>query len=173
MLSFFQLRTLLSKFVAVAIIVTFMYIVSTENLFQTFVARAYCMEGESKLIAMHFLSDSLISTNFFIIAYLFYSLYNSFKNKHVPFKGFLWLFSIGGLLAGLTHLMGVLNLFVTFYWLDAVIKFACGWFGLGIAVTFMRTVNEIKEFKSPEEYNHLRRELEELKTRLKLEEGDK
>lgn len=168
MLGFANLKSVLSKIVVFVSIFTFIYIITTENLFETFVPRALCMQGNTKLIVLHFISDTVLFCNYIIMGYLMYNIYKAFKDRPIPFKGFLWLFAIGSILISLTHLMGVLNLFITYYWLDAAVKLAAGWFGLAIAITFMRTVNDIKSIKTPEQYRELADQLKKLQEEFNL-----
>lgn len=170
MLTLDGLRSWLSKTVAFLTIATIMYIASSENLFETFIPRAYCMALNNKLIAMHLIADSIMFMNSAVMGYLMYNIYKSFAKRPIPFKGFLWLFAIGCILVALTHLMGVINLFVTYYWLDALIKFLAGWFALGVTITFIRTVKEIKGVKTPEQYEQLAEELRKLKKQLNIED---
>lgn len=76
------------------------------------------------------------------------------------------MFGVFIMFCGLTHFIGVLNLYVTFYWLDGAVKIICAIFSGLVAINFLPAVSIIKEIKSNEEYHALENKYDQLKVRL-------
>lgn len=145
------------------------YILASEDIFKKFTPRSLCMFNDDKLIAIHGLSDFLIFIAYVGIAYGLYTIYKSFQHKDIPFKGFFWMYAGFIFLCGLTHLIGVINLWVTFYWVDGILKLLTAWFSIATAISFIRAHKLIKEMKSPGEYQRLADELRDLRQELMKE----
>ena len=148
----------------------FLFLLTNENLFQKFVPRASCMFNQQKLISTHLVADIGIWLSYMIISGTLYWIYRAFRTKEIPFKGFFWMFAGFIFLCGVTHFIGALNIFVSYYWIDAVFKVLTCWFSIAVAISFIRAAKSIKEFKTPAEYRLLSEELEDLREQLRQKE---
>lgn len=146
------------------------YFIPAGSLFQQFMPRSVCMFHEPRLIIMHGIDDALIFIAYIIISISLFGAFRIVKEKNIPLQGFLWMFGIFIFFCGLTHAMGVLNLYVTFYWLDGAIKTVCAIFSLLTAFKFVAVPGILKDMYTGEEYRQLMLKNKELEERLtKLE----
>jgi chemotaxis family two-component system sensor kinase Cph1 len=113
------------------------------------------MFGNEKLIGMHLVADLAIGIAYVVIGYDLIMIYRAFKNYHLPWKGYLWMYGGFILLCGLTHWFGVLNLWVTYYWLDGLVKMATAIFSASVAVVFHADSKNMRKMKSSQEYERL------------------
>jgi Co/Zn/Cd efflux system component len=139
------------------------YIIFNEPVFEEFMPRSMCMFKNQKLIFIHFLSDLFISVSYFLISIFLYKLYTLFRDTYLPFKGLLWMFAAFILFCGLTHAIGVVNLFKTYYWLDGIFKIVAAAASLGTAVTLIQGYRYFKVLKTPEAYQDLANQIKELR----------
>lgn len=173
MISTHRIVSLITQFFIIISVGAFVYLLTSENLLQQYTARAACMFYEKKLIATHLISDLGIWIAYMTISGVLYWLYRSFKAKDIPFKGFFWMFAGFIFLCGITHLIGAINIFITFYWLDGIVKLLTCWFSIAVAIEFFRAAKNIRGFKTPQEYKELADEIEELKAQLRNAQNGK
>lgn len=130
------------------------------------------MFHESKLIAIHGVADFIIFISYTVLSICLFIVHKLLKNKPLPLKGFIWLFGIFILFCGLTHAIGVLNLYITFYWIDGAVKIICAIFSGLVAINFLPAVSIIKDMRTNEEYKMLENQYNSLKQRVEiLEKG--
>lgn len=152
---------------SVALSLLFWFIPSG-SLFQTFMPRATCMFHDQRLITMHAIADSAIFIAYIIIAVCLFGVYHIVEEKSIPLKGFIWMFGIFILFCGFTHAIGVLNLFVTYYWLDGAIKTVCAIFSGLTAVKFITVPSILRDMYTGDEYRELMKKNAELEKRVSL-----
>lgn len=141
------LKTKTSSILTFIVATFFFLFISDENIFQQFMPRRMCMFNNVKLISIHFLSDTIISVSYIVIGLALYRIYKVFEGLQLPWKGFLWMFAGFIFLCGITHAIGVLNLWVTFYWIDGLLKILTAIFSAGVALTLVNDAKAIKEMK--------------------------
>jgi Na+/glutamate symporter len=105
------------------------------------------MYNKVDLVSLHFVSDLIIAISYLIIGNILYRIYRVFKDLKLPWKGFLWMF--GGFISmcGVTHLIGVLNIWITFYWIDGLFKMFTAVFSAGVALTLWSDMKSIMEME--------------------------
>lgn len=141
--SFFKRR---KSTIITFIIVTFFFLfLSGENILQEFTPRRLCMYNKVDLIALHVFSDSVITIACVAASYLLYRIYKVFKGLQLPWKGFIWMFAGFIFMFGLTHFISVLNIWVTFYWIDGLFKLFTAVFLSGVALTLHSDFRSIME----------------------------
>lgn len=152
------------------IIISGAYFLSAADIFQRFMPRSRCMFENKKLINLHLLSDFVIFVSYIGIGGILLRIYYSMKAKGFPFSQFFW--SFGGFIffCGLTHLVGVLNIFITYYWIDGIVKLITAWFSILVLISLIRAYPEMKNIKTPREFEELRRKLDEVMNNLKQKE---
>lgn len=162
-------NTIKSLGIVASLALSFLFwFIPSGSLFVTFMPRSRCMFGNQNLITMHLISDAAIGIAYFIIAVSLFHVYRIVKEKQIPLKGFTWMFGIFIMFCGLTHIMGVLNLYVTYYWLDGAIKVICAIFSGFTAVNIIEVPDMIKDTISGEKYRELLRENKEIRERLDI-----
>lgn len=130
------------------LVATFFFLfISDENILQTFTPRRLCMYNNVKLISIHFLSDLVVGVSYLSIGVSLYVLYKVFRGLNLPWKGFLWMFGGFISLCGITHLISVINLWVTFYWIDGLFKMLTAIFSAAVALTLRQDFSKIKDMK--------------------------
>jgi hypothetical protein len=105
------------------------------------------MFNNVKLISIHALSDLVIFVSYVSIGASLYVLYKVFRGLSLPWKGFLWMFAGFISLCAITHLISVLNIWVTFYWIDGLFKMLTAIFSAAVALTLRQDFSKIKEMK--------------------------
>lgn len=148
------------------------WFIPSNQLFQTFMPRSVCMFHEQRLIVMHGIADGIIFISYMTLSICLFKLYDIVKERKLPLKAFIWMFGIFILFCGLTHFMGVLNLWITYYWLDGAIKVICAIFSCLVAINFLPAASMIKDMRTEEEYKHLEDKYQLLADRLSKLEGN-
>ncbi len=143
----------------------FFYIPS-EHLFDRFMPRSVCMFHDTKLIALHAMADGIICLSYLVLAIALFSIYGVVTERFLPFKGFIWMFGAFIFLCGITHLIGVINLFVTFYWLDGAIKGLTAIVSIIVAIKFLPATNELRGMRTEQEFKEIEDRLHELEKRV-------
>lgn len=155
------------------------YLIPSGSLFQQFMPRSVCMFHDQKLIIMHGIADGIIFISYTVISILLFVVFGIIKSKNIPLKGFIWMFGIFIMFCGLTHLMGVINLWVTYYWVDGAVKVLCAISSCLVAIYFLPAASVMKEMKTNEEYKEVTDKLELMESKFagikiqleKLEKG--
>ncbi len=153
------------------IIASITFFLSEAELFQKFMPRSVCMYQNQKLIDLHLISDGVIFIAYIGIGTTLFRLYNSLASKGFPFADIAWKFGGFIFFCGLTHLMGVINLWVTYYWLDGIIKLFTAWFSLLVFIGLVKRYHELINLKTPPEFGDLATKLERTLKALRKEEG--
>lgn len=152
--------------IAFLIIVSGTFFLSDANVFQKFMPRSSCMFHNEKLIDLHLVSDVVIFASYVVIGYMLVTLYKRLKTK-IPYSDYFWKFGGFIFFCGLTHLVGVVNLYITFYWIDGIVKLITCWFSLLVCIALARDFSKLKSIKSPEQWNDISRKMSEVLTILK------
>lgn len=110
-------------------------------------------------------------------AYLLYRIYKVFKGLQLPWKGFIWMFAGFIFMFGITHFISVLNIWVTFYWIDGLFKLFTAVFLSGVALTLHSDFKEIMgmnlDFKMmAEKLSNVIREAEEKYEKITNKQQD-
>jgi hypothetical protein len=124
--------------------------------------RSVCMFGNQKLILLHLFSDLAIFIAYTGIPLILMSIWSHFKVKGIPFADFFWKFAGFIFFCGITHLIGVINLYITLYWLDGAAKFMTAWFSVLVMRSLYIHAKKIKTVHTPEEYAKLGKTLQDL-----------
>jgi len=86
-----------------------------------FMPHGHCYQWRPDLVAMHAISDAVITVSYFSIPIaLTYVVYRS--NNRLPFHKVFLLFSIFILACGTTHLLEIVNIWRSEYYLSGVAK---------------------------------------------------
>lgn len=144
------------------IIISATYFLSEANIFQRFMPRSVCMFQNKKLIDLHLVSDAAIFLAYIGIGTLLLLLFNALNKKGLPFADFSWKFGGFIICCGITHLVSVINIWVTFYWLDGITKLFTAWFSILVFLQLIKDFNKIKQLKTPAEFNELANRYNEL-----------
>lgn len=145
-----------------------LWFIPSGSLLNKFMPRSKCMFYESNLIGLHAIADTIIFISYVIIASCLLGIYRIVQEKQIPLKGFLWMFGVFIFLCGLTHAMGVLNLWISYYWLDGAIKALCAVFSLFTAALFFRAPSILKDLYIGTEYKELQEQYRKLQERVSL-----
>lgn len=149
------------------------YFVPSANILDTFIPRAVCMQHNTKLIALHGISDFIIWLSYFIIASSLFAIYGSVTERFLPFRGFVWMFGTFIMLCGFTHFFEVIDLYITFYWLDGIVKCVTAMVSIVVAVKFLPAARALRNMKTEKEYHELEDKYNKLEERLKTLENTK
>jgi PAS domain S-box-containing protein len=88
---------------------------------QNFIPHGFCLAWDPGLLGLHVISDAVIAIAYYTIPFAL--LYFISRRRDLAFRG---LFALSGafiLACGTTHIMGVVTLWYSAYWLDGIIKF--------------------------------------------------
>jgi hypothetical protein len=139
-----------------------------EDLLQKFVPRAVAMKGNLKVMDWHVAADTVIALCSFVISVSLFSLVS--KKKDLYFRGIIFAFAIYILFVGVNHVINVLSIWVTWYFIDAIGKTLTAMAAIGIMLVLPVALEIIYRLKTPDEYREmieetkkLRQELNELK----------
>jgi two-component system NtrC family sensor kinase len=138
------------------------YFLSGADIFREFMPRSVCMFRDQKLIWMHLISDSLIGVVYFGFGIGLVALYRSFNRKAMPYNDLFW--KAGGFIffCGITHVIGVINIYVTYYWVDGIFKLATACVSLFAFAAFVKSFKYLKNMATPAQYAALQKKLEEV-----------
>jgi hypothetical protein len=148
-------------FITIIIMISFTYFLSGANIFEHFVPRRTCMLMNENLINLHMVSDSIIFISYVGMGALLVMLSNALKTK-VSFSDYLWKFGGFIFFCGLTHAIAVVNIYITFYWIDGILKLITCWFSVLVFFALLRDFNKFKKIRSPAEWNDLGKKLNEV-----------
>lgn len=143
------------------------YFLSGQDILQEFMPRSYCMFNNKRLIALHLISDTGIFISYTGIGVILYKVYRALSRKHLPFTDFFWQFGGFIFFCGLTHLVSIINIFITFYWLDGLVKLMTCWFSFLVFIHLVRDFKKIMNVPTPPEINKLAYSLNEILTTIK------
>lgn len=112
-----------------------------------FMPHGYCYLWQPDLVALHVISDSLITLAYTIIPFTL--LYFIRKRKDLPFN---WIFACFGLFiifCGATHAMEIITLWKPLYWVSGLLKAATGIISIIIAILLIRLIPFALAIPSP------------------------
>lgn len=153
--------------VIVAICTGVAVLLSDANPLQRFMPRSHCMFGNQKLITLHLISDAGIFIAYTAIPIMLLRMWRRFKVKKIPFADFTWKFAGFIFFCGITHLVGVLNLWITFYWLDGIVKLATLIFSGLVCFSMFKNIKRIMSLRTSAELKELRHAVEKAVNDIK------
>ncbi|MGC9524522.1 MAG: methyl-accepting chemotaxis protein [Limnospira sp.] len=144
-----------------------------ENLTQwlsgPFIPHGHCYLWKTPLVALHVISDGLITLAYFSIPLLL--IYFVWKRKDLPFGRILLLFGAFIISCGLTHLMSIWTLWHPDYWVSGTIKASCALISVYTAIEMVPFIPRAIAFTSPEKLEGINQTLQQqIQERQKAEE---
>jgi hypothetical protein len=145
-----------------AIIASLTYFLSGADILKKFTPRSMCMFMDAKLIALHAVYNAITFIAYVGLGIILYLLYKHLQNKGIPFFDLIWKFAGFIFFCGLTHFFGVLNLYVTYYWLDGAVGLVTAWFSILVFAQVLKNYKKIKAVKTPREFEEVRDKVDEV-----------
>ena len=135
-------------------------------------AHAYCYLGNSRLIAIHAVTDSLIYLSYTAISVtLAYLVYRT--RREIPFSWMFLAFGTFIIACGFTHLMEVIVLWKPLYWMSGDVKLVTAVASIATAIAFPPLVPKVVEMVRSAKSSELRRgQLESAVAALDLANED-
>lgn len=132
------------------------------DLTQHFLPRSVCMLQNEKLISIYGISNAVTFLSYIGIAFiLIYFFYIKMGSEIIPIKSVLFMFAAFIFLCGITHLVSVINLWVTYYWIDAYINMLTAFVSMIVFIILWKYRHEyisFKELKVAQEVNRVLRD---------------
>ncbi|MBE9007864.1 PAS domain S-box protein [Fortiea sp. LEGE XX443] len=133
-----------------------------------FIPHGHCYLWQSKLVALHIASDSLIAIAYYSIPFTL--LYFVRKRRDLPFNWIFLLFALFIITCGTTHLMEIWTLWYPTYWLSGGIKAITAVISLYTACELIHLLPKALAFPSPAQLEAANQELErEISDRQQVE----
>lgn len=129
--------------------------------------RSVCMYHDTQLIALHLVADSLIFLSYMSIPIMLFVLNGQNITNDIYIKKGLLLYALFICLCGLTHLIGVINIFHTYYWLDGFVKGLTAIVSVLVSLYTWSFLQKIKGMRTAEEYHELENRIIQLEQQLK------
>ena len=130
------------------------------HLLETYVSRRQCMNYETDVIVLHFVSDLIIALAYFSIPVAL--VYFARRRKDLAYNGMFLLFALFIVLCGTTHVFNIVALWRPLYRLDGVIKLLTGLVSAATAVLLWRPMPRALALPSAEALARRKDELERL-----------
>ncbi len=109
---------------------------------RSFMPHGYCLLWRPSLMLLHALSDALIAASYITIALtLGYLVYRA--RRKVPFHWVFLAFGVFIIACGLTHIMGVITLWLPYYWLSGDVKAITAAASVATAIVLPGTVPRV------------------------------
>lgn len=89
-----------------------------------FMPHGHCYLWSKEIVSLHVISDSLIVLSYYSIPILL--IYFVFKKQNIPFNWLFLMFAIFIFACGTTHLMEIINVWRSEYFLSGMIKLFTG-----------------------------------------------
>lgn len=156
-----------------SVIPLLLWYVPSDALLRHFMPHIYCENRDPKLVPLDVIANFLIFCSYVIMTFLLVSAYKYVTQRFMPFKNFLPMFGVFILLCGLTHAMNVIDMFLGYYWLSAVITTLCAIASVFVVVVLVPSVSSLKGMKTEAEYKELQDKYYDLKQRLDAIENKK
>lgn len=138
------------------------------DLSQEFLPRQIAMHGYTRLIVTHVILDVIVGLSALYSAIFIFFLVG--EKRDMYFRGILFAFACFLFCISLTRVMAIIDIWITWYWIEALTKAMTAFCGVAIMITLPVTVRTIMMIRTPDEYRQmieetkaLRRELNELK----------
>ncbi|TAE60850.1 MAG: hybrid sensor histidine kinase/response regulator [Nostocales cyanobacterium] len=127
------------------------------SLLSIFIPHGHCYLWRRDLVSLHLITDGLITLAYFSIPIML--VYCIQKRTDTPFKGIFVLFSAFIISCGMTHLMAIVTLWYTIYWLSGLLKAVTAIISYHTAIELFKLIPIIIALPSPEELNKINQEL--------------
>ncbi len=130
------------------------------QLFEVFAPRSLCMNYESDVIALHLISDMLISIAYFSIPVAL--IYFSRRRRDLVFPWIFSLFALFIVLCGSTHVFNIVALWYPLYRIDGLVKLLTGLVSILTAGLLWRLMPHALSLPGAEELRRNKEHLERL-----------
>jgi len=140
------------------------------ELFSTdFLPHGHCYFWKPSLIALHVISDGLITLSYYSIPV--FLLVFVHKKRDIPFHWIFLMFGAFILACGTTHAMEIWTLWYPAYWLSGLVKAGTAAISLATAAALVPLIPQALALRSPAELEAANRALEEeIRERMRTEE---
>lgn len=145
------------------IFATLAFVLGNERILDYVVLNNLPIRNITKLLGLSIISNFLIISTKIGLGAILLNLYLKLKNKGIPFIGYLWIFSAYFFMMSLVFIMGLINIWRVYYWIDGIIRIVSGIFGVASLIAFWAGAKYMSNMKSPTEYKILADELERLR----------
>lgn len=138
------------------------------NNINEYLPHGFCIAWNQQLLAMHVISDLLIALAYFSIPAGI--LYVARKRTDAVFQPFYYLFAAFILACGVTHVMGILTLWIPLYYAEGITKMITAAVSVATAVYLLPKLKEIMALPDLGKLSQLNDELaEEVESRKQSE----
>lgn len=135
-----------------------------------FIPHGHCYLWKPSLLWLHALSDALIAIAYFVIAIAL--AYFIQQRRDVPFRRIFWLFVAFIAACGLTHLLGVITLWIPQYWVSGTIKAITAVVSVLTAIELVPLIPQALNLPSPAKLATLNQALEKEVAERKAAEAE-
>lgn len=143
-----------------------MAIVLTQDIFQVFVPRSRVF-NDKVLTIMHFSTCAILFIDFVILGISNFILYRINVKKRLPLSPFWGLFAGRSLSVAFVFLIEMVNIFVAYYWVDAIVRIIACVFSSAVVVMQVKYFNYMANIPSNETLQKLIDELEQIRKEKK------
>lgn len=141
----------------------FFFIIFSENLLKYVVLTNLPALSNPKLLSLHLVANVLLFASKLAIGILMLYIYYRLRSQRLPFMGFIWIYAVWLILMSLVFGMNILALYRVYIWIDGLIRIAAGLFGFAVAISLVRGLKYMLNYKGPEEYGKLADEIKALR----------
>src|SRR5205814_5563979 len=140
------------------------------ELFSTdFLPHGHCYLWKPSLVALHVISDGLITLSYYSIPVLLVVFVQ--KKRDIPFHWIFLMFGAFILACGTTHAMEIWTLWYPAYWLSGLVKAGTAAISLATAAALVPLIPQALALRSPAELEAANRALqEEIQERKRTQE---
>lgn len=138
------------------------FVFTSQNVSDYVILTSLPIKNISELLVMHLLANVSICLSTLIMGISFIRLYLFLKKRKIPFTGFLWIFGGFKLFIFSIFAMNLLSLWRVYFWADGIIRVSAAIFAVAATIAWLRSYKAMKDFKSPEEYDQLKKEIEKI-----------
>jgi signal transduction histidine kinase/ActR/RegA family two-component response regulator len=114
-----------------------------------FMPHGHCYLWQPDILWLHLISDSVVALSYFAIPLLL--IYFVTRRNDTPFRGVFWMFSTFIVACGLTHVMGIIEIWKPVYRLSGLVKAATGLVSAATALAMVRLIPQALALRSPAE----------------------
>lgn len=141
------------------------------NLFQTYTPRRVCMNYEAAVVWLHVYSDILIAVSYFSIPIALIAFVR--RRDDLAFNWMFRMFAMFIFACGVTHLFGVVDIWMPVYKVDGMVKLATGLISAATAVLLWRLIPSAVALPSPAHLRTANEQLGRMRDELELRVADR
>lgn len=130
-----------------------------------FMPHGHCYWWKPEIVWLHLISDGLIALAYFSIPLLLYFFLR--KRKDLPFPWMFHFFAMFILWCGVTHLLGIVTLWVPIYRAEGVVKAVTAGISIATAFLLVPLIPRALQLRSAKELEEKNRELEEANRKIR------